>query len=178
MAQRLLTRTALTPTRLAGVVFWGIVLLQGFHELEHVLQVLQRFVFNDPKGAGLLGSWLDSEPVHLAFNAGFLFLLALAYTLGGFLSRQDRPRPLVFWLMTFALVFQSYHMVEHAFKIAQFLETGINGTPGILGNVFNGVWLHAFFSTVLSVAVAMAFFLGGYHRAAFRRSADSQAVHD
>lgn len=178
MARRRLTQTARAPTRLAGLVFWGIVLLQGFHELEHVVQVFQRFVFNDPKGAGILGSWIDIEPVHLAYNAGFLFLLATIYTLSGALSQEGRPRPLVFWLMTFALVFQSYHFIEHTFKIAQFLESGMNGTPGILGNFFNIVWLHFFYNTVVYVPAVLAFFLGGFHAAAFRRVPASQAIYD
>ena len=68
--------------------------------------------------------------------------------------------------MTFVFVFQSYHVTEHFFKIAQFLQTGMNGTPGILGNVFNLVWLHFTYNTIEYLPVLAAYFVGGFHRVA------------
>jgi len=47
------------PSHIAGLTFLGIVLIQGFHEVEHIVQVIQRFVLHDPKGSGILGSWID-----------------------------------------------------------------------------------------------------------------------
>ena len=156
-----------TPrARVAALYFLGVVLVQGFHEIEHVTQVLQRFTFHIPKGAGILGTWLDIEPVHLVYNGAFLLLVAFTFFLGGFASREHRPRPLVFWLMTFVLVFQTYHVVEHIFKIAQFIETGTNGTPGLLGHYFNIVWLHFTYNTIEYVPLVAAFILGGYYRTA------------
>lgn len=145
--------------RLAAVTFLGIVLLQGFHVFEHVVQVFQHFVLGDRTGAGILGSWIDIEPVHFVYNGTFLLLLALAFWLGGFLRSG---RGLVFWLMVGTLVFQSYHFVEHIFKLGQFLQTGMNGTPGILGHRFPLVWLHFTFNTVVYAPVVAVFFLGGF----------------
>ena len=152
------------PFAPVALVFVGTVLLQGFHELEHVVQVFQRFVFDNPKGAGILGTWLDIEPVHVGYNAGFLLLLGLCYWLGGFLSREARPSPAGFWLMTFALLFQSYHLGEQLFKITQFVMSGMNGTPGILGHNFNLVWLHFTYNTLVYVPFLLAFYLGGFYR--------------
>ena len=152
-----------TEAALAGML--GIMLVQGFHEIEHIVQVFQRFTFDNPKGAGILGTWIDIEPVHLAYNAGFLLLLGLAYWQAGFLGKR-REQPVLFGLMTFAILFQSYHLVEHLFKIAQFIETGKNGTPGILGNTFNLVWLHFTYNTIVYSAFVAAFFVGGFHREA------------
>ncbi len=50
----------------AMTVFLALVLLQGFHELEHVTQVLQRYLLGIPDGNGLLGSLADVEPLHFA----------------------------------------------------------------------------------------------------------------
>lgn len=152
------------PSHLSGLVFLGVVLLQGLHELEHITQALQRFVLDDPNGAGLLGSWIDIEPVHLVYNGSFLLLLALTYRLGWGHIHNSPTRPVVFWLMTFALLFQSYHFIEHLFKIVQFIGSGTNGTPGILGQFFNLVWLHLVYNTIVYVPVLLAFFLGGFYR--------------
>ncbi len=161
-----------SPSAWAALTFLALVAVQGFHEMEHVVQVLQRFVLHNPKGAGILGSWLDIEPVHLGYNLGFLLLVASTYYLGGFHRRETRPKPTVFWLMTFVLAFQTYHVTEHLFKMAQFIQTGMNGTPGILGNVFNLVWLHFTYNTIEYTPVLAAYFLGGFHgvaMAALRR---------
>jgi hypothetical protein len=142
----------------------GIVLVQGFHEIEHIVQVIQRFVLDNPKGAGVLGTWLDVEPVHIGYNAAFLALIGLVYWQGQF-WRQRGSRPVAFYLMTFALLFQSYHFVEHLFKIVQFIDTGKNGTPGILGHVFNLVWLHFWFNTIVYSVMFAAFLAGGFPKA-------------
>ena len=152
------------PFAPVGLAFLGTVFLQGFHELEHVVQVLQRFVFHDPKGAGILGTWLDMEPVHIVYNGSFLLLISLCFWAGGFHKRSTSRHPLTFWLMSFALLFQSYHFVEHIFKIVQFIDTGLNGTPGILGHSFNLVWLHFTYNTIVYLPLLAVFFLDGYYR--------------
>ncbi len=161
------------PSRQAAVAFLCLVLLQGFHEVEHVVQIVQRYVgigsgfFNNPKGAGILGSWLDVEPVHLGYNAVFLFLVGLCFWVGGFYKKDFiRRYPLPFGLMAFALLFEGYHFVEHIVKIVQFIETGKNGTPGILGNFFNLVWLHFAYNTIAYVPLLVVFFMDGYYRSA------------
>jgi hypothetical protein len=150
----------------AGLSFLGLILLQGFHEVEHVVQVFQHFVFNNPKGAGLLGTWVDIEPVHVAYNGAFLLLIGLCFWVGGFAGELARRRPITFWLMTFALAFEGYHFVEHIFKIVQFIDTGKNGTPGILGRFFNLVWLHLSYNTIAYAPLVLVFFIDGYSRRA------------
>ena len=154
------------PFAPVGLAFLGTVFLQGFHELEHVVQVLQRFVFHNPKGAGILGTWLDIEPVHLVYNGSFLLLIILCFWVGQFHQRSASRHPLTFWLMSFALLFQSYHFVEHIFKIVQFIDSGMNGTPGILGHSFNLVWLHFTYNTVVYLPLLAVFFLDCYFQSA------------
>src|SRR5438067_13605628 len=50
-------------------------LLGGVHELEHIVQVIQRYVLGDPRGSGMLGSVIDIEPVQLAYDVSYQFLL-------------------------------------------------------------------------------------------------------
>lgn len=167
MRQRTInTASAIQPSHWAGLTFLGIILLQGFHEIEHITQVFQRFVFDNPKGAGILGTWVDIEPVHVGYNGAFLLLIALAFWVGGFLRSLARRHPLTFGLMTFALLFETYHFVEHIFKLVQFIDTGMNGTPGILGHFFNLVWLHFTYNTIAYIPLVVVFFMDGYYRSA------------
>ena len=159
------TPHALSRETLAARWFFALILVQGFHELEHIVQVYQRFVLHNQKGAGILGTWIDVEPIHFAYNGVFLFALLVTYYLGGFLTWDQRKiRPLVWWLFSFSLMFQSYHFTEHIVKFVQYLQTGLNGTPGILGQDFNLVWLHLVFNTVAFVPALLAFFIGKYNR--------------
>lgn len=141
------------------------LLVQGFHEVEHVVQVVQRSVLDIRLGSGLLGSVFDVEPVHFIYNLTFLGLLMGAYV--GLRRSNAIPRngSLVLGLLTFAVIGQGYHAIEHVVKMIQFLETGRNGTPGMLGNWLNVVWLHFWFNTVLGAPVVAAFFVGRFDRA-------------
>lgn len=151
-----------TEAAMAGML--GIVLIQGFHEIEHITQVVQRYLLGIPTGAGVLGTWLDVEPVHIVYNSAFLLLIGLVFWQGRFWPRR-REMPLAFGLMTFGLMFQGYHLVEHVFKIVQFIETGKNGTPGILGHFFNLVWLHFWFNSIVYSVMAGVFFTAGFPKA-------------
>ncbi len=148
-----------------AVAFLGLLLVQGWHEVEHVVQVLQRFVFSIPTGSGVLGQTFDVEPLHLAYNLAFFCLILLVYRLSGTLRPGLWQRGMIaWWLLTIVVAFQGYHVVEHLFKVAQFINTGKNGTPGILGNFFNLVWLHFTFNTVEYLLLVAAFWLGGFYR--------------
>ena len=160
----------LTPQATA-LLFLETILLQGFHEVEHVVQVVQRSVLGVASGAGVLGSVFDIEPVHMVYNAAFLGFLAAVYV--G--CRRDPSAcpvparaPMVIGLLGLALVFQGYHTVEHVVKMWQYFATGLNGTPGIVGQWIPVVYLHLAYNTVVYVPVLLAFFLGGYHRASAR----------
>ena len=65
-------------------------------------------------------------------------------------------------LLGVAFVFQTWHTVEHAAKMVQFFQTGLNGTPGILGYWIPIVYLHLGYNTALYLPVVLAFFIGGF----------------
>jgi hypothetical protein len=138
------------------------LIIQGLHEVEHIVQVVQRTWLGIHNGAGVFGSVFDQEPVHLVYNLAFLALLGLAYLGCRRAGAIPRRSSLVIGLLTLALLAQSYHFVEHTVKMAQFLESGRNGTPGILGNWLPIVWLHFGFNTLIYLPVVAAFLLGGF----------------
>jgi hypothetical protein len=161
-------RAALTrdeaPRPALALTFVGLLVLQGVHEVEHVVQVIQRYALRIPDGAGVLGHVFDIEPVHLAYNLAFFWLVVVLYRLAGAHRPDLWARGMIaWWLLTVTLVLQSYHVVEHVFKIAQFWDTGRNGTPGILGSTFDLVWLHFWFNTLEMGLLVAAYVAGGFH---------------
>ena len=72
----------------AFAVFLLLVLLQGVHELEHVIQVVQRSFLGIPNGNGMLGSLVDIEPLHFAYNTIAYVPALAAFTL---IARRTRP---------------------------------------------------------------------------------------
>lgn len=164
------TSATVNAERVGCRVFCSLVLLQGFHEVEHVVQVIQRFVLGIAHGSGVLGSIFDIEPVHLAYNFLVLGLLAATFLLLGF-HRDGAKRygAAAFGLLTLALLWQGWHGIEHIAKILQYLQLGLqNGTGGIFGAgpgglvpLFNIPWLHFWYNTVLFGTVFAAFLLCG-----------------
>jgi len=152
-----------------ALLFFEMLILQGFHEMEHIVQVVQRTMLGIGNGAGMLGSAFDVEPVHMIYNLAFLALIGAVYA--G--CRRDRSvipaRPdAVMRLLQASFVFQIWHTVEHTVKMYQYFQTGLNGTPGILGYWIPVVYLHLGYNTLLYVPIVVAFFMGGFHVAAVR----------
>jgi hypothetical protein len=156
-------------------VFVALVCFQGFHELEHVVQLVQVFALSIANGKGILGSVVDVEPVHFVYNTGFLTLLVATYLLLD-VPRAGRQRSgtLVFALLTLSLVAQTWHETEHIAKMVEYFRLGHqNGTGGILGigpgairPTFNLVVLHFTYNTVAFTPALAAFLRLGYHRPA------------
>lgn len=114
---------------------WAFLAQLG-HLIEHIAKQLS--------GSGLLGPNFDNELSHLVFN-GIIALVSL-------LLVAVYPRnPWVYPLVVLAVL----HGIEHVYIYTQFLQTGISGGPGLLGqggaigvipldrvdlhNVYNGV---------------------------------------
>lgn len=152
-------------TSRALTVFLALVLVQGFHEIEHVAQVGQRMLLGIPDGNGLLGSLTDIEPLHFAYNSLYLALLVSVFVMLGL--QRDGPSergPLVAGLVTFALAFQMWHELEHVFKLVQYLVLDTNGTGGILGRgpgallpLFPIPLLHLGYNTIAYLPALIAF---------------------
>ncbi len=162
MSAAILTRS-LSPLDQFVCLFALTVLIQALHMVEHVAQVIQKFVLHIAPAHGLIGA-LDLEQVHFAFNVWYLATLAVVMVGWSYYGSQlcSRQRALAAILIgTVAL--QSYHMVEHSVKLAQFISTGMLGTPGIAGMHFDGVIFHALMNTAVFVPVVVVFFCAGLH---------------
>ena len=176
--------TATRPARKRGsfatpafLAFLALLAVQGFHLVEHITQVIQRYFLAIPNGSGILGSVADIEPVHFIYNAGYLGLLAATYFMLG-LGRNgahEVGRP-AFALLTFTLAFQAFHVLEHVFKMIQYYQFGFqNGTGGIFGIGQGGLaplfpipLLHLGYNAVGYLPAVLAFALL-VHRGSFRR---------
>jgi hypothetical protein len=141
-----------------GVLTAGFV-AQSFHMLEHGVQIYQVYVAHAEIRSGVLGTRVDMEWVHFAYNAGVLAFLVwaawLARPSGPLGARLARSLP---WLAAAVLV-QSYHFAEHVAKMHQHLNLGIDPAPGIFGGLAGLVWFH--FGINLAVYVGMAIPLAG-----------------
>ncbi len=147
-----------------AVAFVSLLILQGGHELEHCVQVVQRYVLGIPDGNGILGQYFQIEPLHFAFNVAYTWLIVLVYKNCGATRPSQWLRGMTsWWLLTIGMALQFWHLIEHCVKIYQYIDTGRNGTPGILGNYFDLVWLHWFYNTSTYSLIVAAFFAGGFH---------------
>jgi len=164
---------SLSRRQQAYLVFLALVLFQGVHELEHIVQIIQRYVLGNPTGAGIAGSFFDAVPVHFVYNTVFLALLVATYLLLG-MDRGGRKEfgTLAFTLLTFAVVWQSWHEVEHIVKMVQWYSLGYNNAvggilavgPGAIYPLFNNALLHFWYNTIAYVPILIAYFASGMHR--------------
>lgn len=126
----------------AGLLIGGVYLVQSFHMVEHVAQVIQTYVASTEHRSGFLGMRVDTEWVHFVYNVAVLAFAAgvwLALRRGRLPVKADGGIAAVL-LATVAL--QSYHLVEHAAKLYQHLTLRIDPGPGILGGRLGLVWFH------------------------------------
>lgn len=161
---RRLEPTMRGPTlRALGIVCLGSLLVQSFHMVEHVLQILQKYYWMVPPH-GLLGETFDREWVHMAYNSTLeatLLVMLLGYGLWSSGALAKFPGGRKWGLYTFwALVtFQGYHVVEHIVKMYQYISTGRPDTPGLLGQFFPPILVH-FTINLAVLALMMAASLG------------------
>lgn len=129
--------------------------VQSFHMLEHIVQVIQKFVLQLPVAHGILGASLDFEPVHFTFNILYLGSVAVVWII--FTKTPIRKMNLIYGLFTFVLVFQSWHFVEHAVKLEQHFVNGCVSCPGILGYYFDPILLHFTYNAIVYIPLIIVF---------------------
>ena len=139
----------------AAKIFGVALGLQLFHLLEHVVQVAQGKFLGIKPAHGILGSFFDLEWVHFLYNWG-LFLLLVVATIA--VVREKKVRNPIGWMFLGAtLAVQTYHTLEHNVKIYQHITTGIDPAPGILGQIFDLIWLHFDFNLIVTICMIGAF---------------------
>jgi len=145
-------------------LFAGVVVIQGIHVFEHIVQLVQVFVLGipDDKALGLLGYVFQfqgtEEWLHLVFNLSYLTaLLLLVVPL-----REQVPHAVPRWAYAaflFGVALESWHNIEHAVIISNVLRNGGCPCPGI-GDVALGITdtvLHFFYNAIAYGATVPAF---------------------
>jgi hypothetical protein len=119
------------------MLFAGVVLIQGVHVVEHVIQLVQVYLLGvaDDDALGLLGYVFQfqgtEEWLHLVFNISYLAALyALLVPL-----RRLTPGTVPAWAFwafaVWGVGLESWHVVEHLVIIANVLRNSGCPCPGI-----------------------------------------------
>ncbi len=137
-----------------------LAVLQSGHMVEHVAQFIQ-WMLHDRLAQGLIGQ-LDLEPIHFAFNGMVLVGIGALVAFYGDVLR-GRGGTKAYRLLAAAWAVETYHMVEHVVKLLQYFETGIQGTPGIVGRYIPVIPMHFVLNLLTTVPLDAAFFLVGTH---------------
>jgi hypothetical protein len=143
------------------VLFTSVVIVQGVHLFEHVVQLLQVFALGIPEdqALGLLGYVLQfqgtEEWLHLGFN------MTYALTLYVLLFPLRRMAP-TWTFMTFAVGavgLETWHVVEHVVIIANVVRNNGCPCPGIVDAALGitDVVLHFVYNLAAYAAILPAF---------------------
>ena len=146
-------------------LFTAVVVIQGFHVVEHIVQLLQVYVFDvsDDEAFGLLGFLFHpngtEEWLHLGFNGLYLVALyALAIPLLGLVGRGV-PRSAFAVFVVGGVALESWHVVEHIVIISNVVKNSGCPCPGI-GDRLLGVkdkQLHFAYNAVAYAATVTGF---------------------
>lgn len=119
--------------------FWTLIIVQGVHVVEHVIQLAQVYLFAvpDDDALGLLGLVFEfqgtEEWLHLVFNS--IYLASLVLIAVGLITRAG-PLGVPLWaLLTFWIAgvgLEAWHMVEHGVIISGVIANDGCPCPGIL----------------------------------------------
>ena len=146
-------------------LFTAVVIIQGIHVIEHIIQLAQVYVFDvpDDEALGLLGYLFaiqgTEEWLHLVFNVS---LLAALYILTIPLWRQV-PRTVPVWAFAVfagaAVGLETWHVVEHGVIISNVVQNGGCPCPGIGDRVLgvSDTVLHFVYNAIAYVGIVTAF---------------------
>ena len=125
-----------------------VLIVQSAHMVEHVAQVIQKFMLGWTEAHGLLGAIFDLEWVHFIYNGGLE--AALVITLA-WIVRSGQPAPAG---LRAVVGVQGYHVIEHTVKMFHHVFHGVAAPKGLLGLFIPVIWLHFWFNlTVLGLMV-------------------------
>jgi hypothetical protein len=146
--------------------YFAVVVIQGVHVIEHIVQLMQVTVFDVPSSNanGLLGYFIQfngtAEWMHFVFN--LLYLVSL-YVLVVNFDRLTDSLPVPRWVPLLFLVggagIESWHMTEHVVIIFHVIRNSGCPCPGI-GDQLLGVMdiqLHFVYNALAYTATVVPF---------------------
>lgn len=126
-------------------LYWGVVIVQGIHMFEHVVQLIQVYAFGvpDDDALGLLGYVFQfngtEEWLHLVFNVSYLLALAVLFVgILGLYFDDVLSRATFMGYLLLGLGLETWHGIEHVVIIHNVIRNGGCPCPGI-GDVALGV---------------------------------------
>ncbi len=144
---------------LTAGAFAAVIIIQGAHMVEHVAQVIQKFLLGFEKAQGLLGSAFDFEWVHFLYNTSLeaALILILVWCRRATGHPASLALQAVVWL-------QGYHVIEHVVKMYQYYVLGVPSgtTKGILGFILPVIWVHFWLNLIVLILIVLARY--GYGR--------------
>ncbi len=144
------------PVRLGFATFTATVLIQLAHEVEHIMQLAEKYVWHWTQFPGLLGQWFDFEWVHVLYNGALWIALLATWIIYQKNPGIWRASALAAAALTFVVFFQGYHWFEHLVRLVQYYR-GNAKPPGILGQIFPVLELHFWLNSVVSTAMLLAY---------------------
>ena len=149
----------------AIAVFTVALVLQSGHMVEHVAQLYQHAVLWWPikESHGIL-FFADLEWNHFIFNTTYFLLLAYFAVQAHIFHKRNGTNQWARYAFLAGFYVQGYHVIEHASRIGQHLQTGCSPCPGILAWTIDGIWLHFAFNSFTLALPAVSFFALGLHR--------------
>ena len=145
----------------------SVVIIQAIHVVEHIIQLIQVYVFSVPEddALGLLGYVLEfqgtEEWLHLGFNS--VYFLGLAMILIGILrsprARAAVPLPALLAFLLFGVWLEGWHVVEHLVIIGNVIANDGCPCPGIVDAALGltDTILHFGYNAVAFTATAVPF---------------------
>jgi hypothetical protein len=146
--------------------FVAVVTIQGIHVVEHIVQLIQVYVFHidSEKAFGILGYVFNvmgtAEWMHLVFNAAYLAALyVVAYAGYQLLTAGAITRRVYITFVALGTGLESWHLVEHFVIISNVLRNNGCPCPGIGDRVLHvsDVQLH-FVYNALTYGATFALF--------------------
>lgn len=141
-------------------LFFGTVIVQGTHVVEHIIQLIQVYVLGipDDEALGLLGYVFQfqgtEEWLHLVFNVTYLVaLLLLVLPLRRLVPQTVAPWAFAAFVSGVAL--EGWHNVEHLVIISNVLANGGCPCPGIVDAALGvtDTVLHFFYNLVAYLSI-------------------------
>ncbi len=119
-------------------LYWGVVVVQGVHMFEHIVQLIQVYAFGipDDDALGLLGYVFKfdgtEEWLHLVFNVSYLLTLMVLFVgiLGLHFDDVLSTATFIGYLLL-GLGLETWHGVEHGVIIRNVIRNGGCPCPGI-----------------------------------------------
>jgi hypothetical protein len=144
------------PVRLGFLTLTAPLLIQMFHESEHVMQIVQKYAWHWRTFPGVLGRWFDFEWIHFLYNGALWIALLAAWIIYSRNPGIWRASARAASALKFVVYFQAYHWLEHWVRMVQYY-IGILKPPGIAGQFISTVELHFLFGTIVTIAMLVAY---------------------